>query len=302
MEEPHDLPEDTPVELIDFSGTSLPRHIQITEQLTHGPVMIGRYILRPNAGVVIGTSQHAVVLHEGDPFEMDWRLPGSHRYEHKWMVPNDIHIHPSDTLLYKRWTASSRMLFIACDRNFTQQIVDEAFEHYAVDLPTQIGIRDQVIEGMAVAWREELKEHGAGGRIYAEGLASALIVHVFRTYGRGGTQLRPTTGGLNGPRKQRVLEYIEAHFKEDISLDTLAKLAGLSSHHFSEVFKTTTGHPPHQFVTERRILYARELLAGTNRPIAEIALDVGFSSHSQLSVAFGKIMGITPLRYRRHHR
>lgn len=296
------LPNGMPTELIDFSGTSVPKHIQITELVNHGSVMIGHHLLKPNSGVVIGTTQYAILLHEGEPFEMEWRLPRSDRYENKRIAPGDIDIHPSDTLVYKRWQASVRRLFIACERNFTQQIVDEAFEHYAVDLSAQIGIRDQVIEGMAVAWRQELKEHGAGGRIYAEGLASALIVHVFRTYGKGGTHVRPATGGLSGPRKTRVLEYIEAHFKEDISLCMLAKIAGLSGHHFSEVFRTTTGRPPHQFVTERRILYARELLVGTDRSIAEIALVAGFSSHSQLSVAFGKVMGITPLRYRRDHR
>jgi AraC family transcriptional regulator len=67
---------------------------------------------------------------------------------------------------------------------------------------------------------------------------------------------------------------------------------------FCRAFKRATGRPPHSYVLEQRVQRASELLAGSRRPIAEVALAVGFSSQSHLTTAFRKITGATPHAYR----
>jgi AraC family transcriptional regulator len=176
--------------------------------------------------------------------------------------------------------------------------VGEAFDGNEPALRTQIGIRDPVIEGMAAAWRRELAERGAGGRLYTEGLGSALAVHVHRAYGDGLGRSPPVTGGLGALRLRRVVDYIEAHLAEDIGLRDLAALAGLSAHHFGEAFKASTGTSPHRYLIERRILRAKERLLGADRSIAEIAVSVGFANHSHFTDNFRKLTGTTPSRFR----
>jgi AraC family transcriptional regulator len=294
------VPESTSTELIDFaSAASRPRNIEITHRITKGAVTIGRYLLPPNPGVFIGATQHVAMVHEGLPFEIEWLLPGSDTYEHKRMEHGDVNIHPCDTLLYKRWRTSSRMLFLAVDRSLVRQIVGEVFDRHTIELKPRIGLRDTVIEGMAEAWREELRVRGAGGRIHAEALGTALIVHLFRTYGEGGATLKTITGGMHGLRLRRVVDYIESHLSEDIGLYSLASLAGFSLHHFNDVFKAETGFAPYQFLIERRIHRAKEMLLGSDAPIAQIALDVGFSGQSHFTEHFRKSTGTTPLRFRR---
>ena len=151
---------------------------------------------------------------------------------------------------------------------------------------------------MAVAWRQELAERGGSGRLYIEGLGSALVVHIFRAYGEGLSRSPPVTGGLGALRLRRVTDYIEAHLAEDISLRDLAVVAGLSTHHFGEAFKASTGTSPHRYLIERRILRAKELLLGTEQSIVEIALAVGFASHSHFTDNFRKLTGATPSRFR----
>lgn len=190
------------------------------------------------------------------------------------------------------------MLFMAVERALVVQIVAEVFDRQHMDLKPRIGIRDTVIEGMAEAWREELLERGAGGRVQAEALATALIVHLFRTYGEGGANIRVSTGGMNGTRLRRVVEYIEEYLSEDISLCVLASIAGFSVHHFNDVFKAETGIAPHHFLIERRVHRAKELLLGSDIPIAQIASEVGFSGQSHLTLHFRRLAGTTPLRFR----
>lgn len=293
------IPDNTPTELIDFaSAASRPRHIEIIYRITQGAITIGQFLLKPHSGVVIGTTQYTVLVHDGTPFEMEWLLPGSDHQDYKQIEPGDIHIHPSDTLVYKRWKTSSRVLFMAIERAYIAQVVGDVFHQHSVELAPRIGIRDPVIEGFAAAWREELRERGAGGRIHAEALATALIVHLFRTYGEGGADFHATAGGANSMRLRRVLDYIESNFGEDISLWTLASTAGLSTHYFNEVFKAEIGMPPHHFLIERRIHHAKELLLGTDMAISEIAIAVGFSGQSHFTLNFRKLTGTTPLRFR----
>lgn len=293
------IPENTPTELIDFAGVaSLPRHIEITHRISSGAVTMGRYLFKPDVGAFIGATQYAVMVHEGAPCELEWLLPGSSILEKKLMEPGDIHILPWDTLVYKRWSTSSRMLFMAIDRNFIGQIADEVYDGRSIELRPKIGIRDPVIGCMAEVWRGEVQKRGAGGRIHAEALATTLIVHLFRMNGTDGDNSRAVNGGITGMRFRRIVEYIEEHLSENISLRTLASLVGFSVHHFNDVFKAETGTAPHQFVIERRVHRAKELLLGSSLPIAEVAVAVGFSGQSHFTLHFRRLAGTTPARFR----
>jgi len=295
------MPDSQPksqIELLDFGSETPPARLSYAERVVHDGVGVSRCTLQPNLGTEIGATQFTVAIHEGTPFQMEWRLPEMRETERRRIVSGDLHINPGDRPIFQRWTSSPRILVIAMEQAFIKQIVGEAFDGKELELRTQIGIRDPVIEGMAAAWRRELVERGAGGRLYAEGLGSALTVHVFRAYGDGLSRSPPVIGGLGALRLRRVVDYIEAHLADDISLRDLAAQAGLSTHHFGEAFKASTETSPHRYLVERRILRAKELLLGAEQSIAEIAISVGFASHSHFTDNFRKLTGTTPSRFR----
>jgi len=286
------------IELIDFGSETPPARLSYAERVVHDGVSVSRCTLQPNSGTEIGATQFTVAINEGTPFQMEWRLPEMRETERRRIVSGDIHINPGDRPIFQRWTSSPRILVIAMEQAFVKQIVGEAFDGKELELRTQIGIRDPVIEGMAAAWRRELAERGAGGRLYTEGLGSALAVHVFRAYGDRLSRPPPVIGGLGALRLRRVIDYIEAHLADDISLRDLAAQAGLSTHHFGEAFKASTGTSPHRYLVERRIRRAKELLLGAEQSIAEIAMSVGFASHSHFTDNFRRLTGTTPSRFR----
>jgi len=104
--------------------------------------------------------------------------------------------------------------------------------------------------------------------------------------------------GLPPRAKGRVLEYIVTHLNENITNDALAEVAGLSVCHFARMFKQTVGVSPHRYVLQCRIEWARELLAGTEMPLSEIAIVTGFSDQSHYTRWFREIIGVTPGSYR----
>jgi transcriptional regulator of acetoin/glycerol metabolism len=109
-------------------------------------------------------------------------------------------------------------------------------------------------------------------------------------------------GGLSPGALRRVREYISAHIHEKIDIATLASLAGLSTYHFSRVFKASAGMPPHRYLLEQRIRKAAELIERSEQPLVSIALAAGFADQAHFSRNFHAVVGLTPSQFRRAHR
>jgi transcriptional regulator of acetoin/glycerol metabolism/AraC-like DNA-binding protein len=106
-------------------------------------------------------------------------------------------------------------------------------------------------------------------------------------------------GGLPPAAMRRVHEYIEAHLSDSIELAEFAAIAGLSVFHFARAFKQSAGVTPHYYLVRRRVERARELLAGTDHSLSEIAFATGFSDQSHLSRHFRQMTGTSPGQFRR---
>ena len=82
-----------------------------------------------------------------------------------------------------------------------------------------------------------------------------------------------------------------------MSLQEIADAAGISAFHFARGFKRATGLPPHQYLTQQRLLQARALLHNPNLSIGEVAQAVGFT-HSHFTALFTRRLGMTPTKFR----
>jgi AraC family transcriptional regulator len=103
---------------------------------------------------------------------------------------------------------------------------------------------------------------------------------------------------LQAWRLKRVTVYIDQNIDQPLSLDCLARAAGLSRMHFASLFRKATGLRPHDYVVRRRVERAQQLLSGSPDPIVEIALAVGFQSQSHFTTVFKRVFGITPHLWR----
>ncbi|TCM93055.1 AraC-like DNA-binding protein [Paenibacillus sp. BK033] len=96
--------------------------------------------------------------------------------------------------------------------------------------------------------------------------------------------------------------YIRAHCNQPFTLEQAAAIAGYSSHYFSRKFNKTFGKSFSDFLTEARILRAKQLLASTRLSVKLIALETGFSQTSYFSKCFRDQEGMTPLQFREMHK
>jgi|GEM_PF-1635422 len=109
-----------------------------------------------------------------------------------------------------------------------------------------------------------------------------------------------TSSDLSNAALTRVIDSIEANLGDDMSLESLAALCSMTRTNFCKAFKRAINVSPHQYVLERRLTKARELLKAKESPIAEIAYVVGFCSQAHMTDVFRKRLGVTPGKFRKH--
>jgi AraC family transcriptional regulator len=135
--------------------------------------------------------------------------------------------------------------------------------------------------------------------LYAEALGGILAHELLRLQGRNRSSSPKSRGGLAAWQQRTIMEFMEAHLTESVSLGALASVVRLSPYHFARSFKQSFGEPPQRYWTSRRIERAKALLAVPDSSVTRIALDLGFGSTSSFSAAFRRTVGLPPTEYRR---
>jgi len=91
-----------------------------------------------------------------------------------------------------------------------------------------------------------------------------------------------------------VLEYMDHHYTEKLSLEKLSSMANISSYYFCRMFKNLTGKSPTEYITHLRLNKAATLLQENKLNITEVALSVGFNDSNYFSRQFKKYKKIAP--------
>ncbi|MET3506099.1 AraC family transcriptional regulator [Halalkalibacter oceani] len=100
----------------------------------------------------------------------------------------------------------------------------------------------------------------------------------------------------------QVMHYMKQHYMEELKMNALAQMAGLSTSNFSREFKKVAGQRPIDYLTKLRINRAKELLVLSNHRLKTIAKSVGYQDELYFSRVFKKIVGVTPTVYVHKHR
>jgi AraC-like DNA-binding protein len=145
-------------------------------------------------------------------------------------------------------------------------------------------------------------EHSLSGVPYGRVILSEssllrLLVEIGREQSKENRQPAPPAPA--DPRIVRLIAYINRHISEDISVDQLAVQCYLSKYHLMRLFRAETGQSIYGYLTQQRLLLARELIAGGMRS-TEAAFRCGFAAYSSFTRAYSKYFGTTPTGRSRH--
>ncbi len=149
-----------------------------------------------------------------------------------------------------------------------------------------------------VMLRDALDADDISSGIMFEAMSRVLLVKLLQRYGKRRPEEAALSARFTSAHYHRVLAYIRKRLDQTITVEELAREAGMSASHFSRVFKETLGATPMQYVLAYRIEQAIKLMADATLPLGEIALACGFADQAHFSRSFKQVTGQTPRQFR----
>ena len=145
---------------------------------------------------------------------------------------------------------------------------------------------------LAASLERELGEEDYGQAILASSAVLELLVRIGRELRRSDAP-RPGPVTPGNERVAAIVRYLDRHLTEDICIDDLAERFFLSKYHMMRLFRRETGSTIHGYLTQRRLMLARELMGGGTRA-TDACFRAGFRSYCSFTRAYGKQFGSTP--------
>ncbi|TPG08186.1 AraC family transcriptional regulator [Rhodanobacter glycinis] len=237
--------------------------------------------------------RHVLCLHLGDPVPVSYRA--GHCERHGVRLHGQFCVVPAHSST--RWTLlrPARSLLLRLTPSLLLDTADAmGLGSHEAQLAPSIHIRDPQIE--RIGWMMQAEDHDAypGGRLFADSLAAALAARLLALQSRNAAPAAKPGRALPAWRLRHVIEYIEAHLDQDLTLAELASVAGFSLSHFKPLFRQAVGMPVHRFVLERRVERARLRLLEGGRSMTEIALEAGFAHPSHMARCMRRVLGLSP--------
>ena len=152
--------------------------------------------------------------------------------------------------------------------------------------------RYQKVFALAEQLEAELKKDSFGKSILGNSLLLQLLVRIGRYRDKGKMQGEERSS-VSDERIKRLLLFIEHHLSEELSVECLSEQCFISRYHLMRLFKKETGQSLYDYLTERRLFFARDLIR-QGRNATESCFQAGFGSYSSFVRAYGKRFGTTP--------
>lgn len=243
-------------------------------------------------------AQHHILLnYRAEPHRVEnWR-DGEHRdfTYHK----DEIVVTPAGMRSGWRWHATSKVIVVTLEPDKLERFAQSELgllltTRQLQDLP-QFTDADICQAGWLL--KDALETRDVGSELMFESLARVFLIKLIQKYGDR-DELPELAKGFTSRHYKRVLDYVSENFGRSVTLDTLAREAGLSPSHFSRLFKQTIGQSPMQFVISYRVEQAKKMLADPDRALIDVALSCGFADQAHFSRVFKQSAGSTPKAWR----
>ena len=217
----------------------------------------------------------------------------------------------------QRWHAQFRRRSDFMHVHFAPECLADCFERSTgrrADVHEMFAYPVLLIDSVVLDLSRALVTTGESGSGFAEvgshalGMAIAARVlellhdapNLSRVLSQGARQAGGS-GTLAPWRMRKVLAFIDGNLGRPLSLQMVADASGLSKMHFAALFRASTGLSPSEFVAQRRIEKAQEILLCTPLPVVDVALSLGFQTQAHFSTVFKRFIGEAPSEWRRRH-
>lgn len=238
---------------------------------------------------------HELIIHLNPGTKVERKI--DKRFQHEHINDGDIVLIPAGVPHQSLWDSKNEFIVISLTPELIFSCAWESVNLDSVELIPQFAQADPLTYAIGLNLKAEFELDSNSSQLYVESLTSTLCFHLIQKYTSREPKLHSCIGGLTNDKLKLTIEYINDNLDCKLKLLEIAAQINMSPHYFCRLFKQSMGISPYQYIIQQRLKLARKLLKQRKLYIAQIALQCGFSTQSNLYKAFFKHFGITPKAY-----
>lgn len=217
-------------------------------------------------------------------------------------IEGDIWINPPNTPFTHIVSDSCSFILFTIEEKTLFMHYNDTIPNHRFKFLNSYNIRDDNLKYFIYLFYNEMILKGSNGYNYIDGLIKAFSNYFIKNYSNYSAALTGREESRISFEKMNIIDkYIQDNIFNEISIDSLAKLIGISKYYFLKEFRKYKGITPYQYILHKKLETSKNLLGKSGKPIIEIAYDLGFSDQSHLNKLFKKYYGLSPKKFRNNN-
>jgi len=192
------------------------------------------------------------------------------------------------------WSTEADAVVVYLDEEFLHEHLPEPLGGVIVGDFQPLSRLDACLWSLGAIFKDLCGKEDFPPASFIEGVGVALAARTLEQHFQKKARKVEAPAKLPADAMRRLADYIDAHAKENITVEDLAGHLGMSVRHFRRLFSGATGTPPLQFVLKHRVQKALELLRTGEFRVAEAAYEMGFCDQSHFDRQCRKFFGLAP--------
>lgn len=217
----------------------------------------------------------------------------THEYSAK---PGTTEAIPANADFRAEWFQPKKNILVSVEPEKMKVLAEREFDIGNIELVAKPGGEVDAVASSLATLIYTASETASKDSLYMDSLTTALTLRLISSHAakQDLEQRDIAAGGLSPHKVKLIVDYLENHLQDSISLSELANLVGTSQRHFLRAFRHSTGLTPYQYLLNLRVERAREMVISTDLPLKVISVLCGFSSRSHLITTMRKRLKATP--------
>jgi AraC family transcriptional regulator len=241
--------------------------------------------------------QHLVLVKQNEQPVKFEQVVGQH-YQDGVLTYQDLVIIPAHVPCRVSWDREMEFILLVLDPICLAQVVDDSTNSNNIEILPQVAVFDPNISLSGALLKSELFSQALGSSRHIEAVQRLLSITLLRQFSVRKVASPDQQQEQVEDSLQRAIAYINENLVDELSLKAIAAVAQMSPFYFARLFKRATSLTPNQYVTNRRMERAKQLLIEQDLSVVDIAQEVGIQSQSHFNKVFREYTGVTPKAYR----